>query len=721
MSHGTIRVDRPGRKPMMPLTALIGLCVISRQVETRITLTIQATNVKHAVELLGAAANLTLLTSPQTANDIVTFRFADLPISEAMRRIADVENATWKKENGALRLVRTAKLQQAESELELNREILGYSKAISQRADALKKQLPWNDGAATQLAEQVKALLKDLPRGNPPSSWRQKAQNLVSQAPLARAMRGIVASMDPAELAGLPDGIRTVWSTRPTRTQRPLSPKIAGIIEQYVREQAAWVRTVNSYALVAPDIKENPHWTEQLGELLGRTAQPIATVLLAAEPNFGVDLELTTYDDLGNRLAQASDSIQASYPSDDEALKFLFPTADDKPLSLTGDERLLLDYAHTTAVNERGPPPPGLLSKLIDPDHSDPLGLGASPLIVQVARARGLNLIARLPDGAFNIGSLYKGGKNDGLRVFKNLHFAGCLLDAKDGWLTIKPDQPATSRVIQANRSDLARFMQRSNSDKPLSIDEQAQYRGPLPEQHANNMPWSLAVFLNRPNTRFLDTPFLHFYAQATTQQKVRMSGDGMPVSDLNSAERDILERLVYGARGYPLVFTPIPGGDAEASLHSTGILSESTEALPNGLPPNGFVTMREESAYSVYLESSADKVIGGEELFPGRFVMYKYFQDHPREIRPSNPVLSFDLNHFMVGKRLTVTFTFQFTPTLSMTGTLRDGNVTDLRPATFDDLPKDFKAECDKEYKEWAAMMSMRSAGASANSVPPP
>jgi hypothetical protein len=530
--------------------------------------------------------------------------------------------------------------------------------------------------------------------------------------------------MDPVELAAMSSPSRTVWSTRPTRTQRPFPPKIAGLVEQYLQNQAGWIRAVDSHALTAPEIKDNPRWTQQLGDLLGHHSQRISTVLLTAEYVDAIDFDLTAYDDGGNQIAHASDSLEGSYPTDSEVLQALFPNSGEKPISLEGDDRLFFDYVHKATVDKRGPPPPELLAKLLDPDHFDPLRLSVSPVLVQVAKVRGVNMIARLPDTAFRVGNLFQGGKSDGARVFKNLRFGGCRLEFNRGWITIKPDRPATSQVSQADRISLAKFMQRSNSDKPLTIDEQSQFRAPLPEHQANNLPWSIAVFLDRQETRFLDTPILRFYGEATTQQKERMLADGMPFSSLTTREHEILDRQVYGPRGFQLIFRPIAGNDGsppvDTELYSSGILSEPTEALPNGLPADGIVMMHVENASCVFLESSASNVRGGTEIVINRLVMLKYAQNHPEEYGQGSPMMSMDLNHFIVGKQTQITFTFQFTPTLSMTGTLLDGNVTDLKPATFDELPKDFKAEFDESYKSWAKMMSMRGVGTS-KAVPPP
>jgi len=73
--------------------------------DPKVTLTVQATSASKALIQLGNAAGATLTTSPQTAEDIITFRFKDVPFSETIKRIADAVNGSWKHEGDSLRLI----------------------------------------------------------------------------------------------------------------------------------------------------------------------------------------------------------------------------------------------------------------------------------------------------------------------------------------------------------------------------------------------------------------------------------------------------------------------------------------------------------------------------------------------------------------------------------------------------------------------------------------
>ena len=695
---------------------------VAQQPDPKVTLTVQATSVKRALDLLGASAHVQLLTSPQTANDIVTFRFVNVPLSEAMARIADVDNAEWKKEKGTLRLVRSDKLKHAETEWELNRDIQGYARAIADRRLAWQKLTPWSDQEADRLVEQFQGLIKDLPAKNPPPAWRKRGQQLLTQAPFARALQDMVVSMDPVELAGLPSSVKTVWSNHPTKMERPFSPSLERILDQYVQNQASWLRSVVSHSMTPPTVTGNPYWTLQFANLLGSQSKSISTFLLTIDN--GHDFSLTAYDEAGKKITTASDSLEPIYQTNEEALKVLFLTSNEKPISLEGDDRLLTDFIRQGPIDQRGPPSDKLRARLLDPEGFDPLHLSGSPLLIRVAEVRGVNMIARLPDSLFDIDHIaaIRGQQPDAAKAFADYASHGGLINLHDGWLTIRPDRPAKTRSIQASRLALAKYLLRLSTNIPLSIDEQARFIAPLPEHQANDLPFWLATYLNCPEAMFFDWPALRFYAEITPQQKERMLTGGMPLSALTTSEHEIVDRMVYG--GYLLTYAPVRGNDATdiyTELYASGILSEATEALPNGLPPDGLVKMKIANDLSVYEQSPDNKVYGMGQLLPDTLAMFKYAQDHPEEYKSGNQMAGRDFTHFIVGNRTTITVTFQFTPTLSMTIPLQDGNVTNIRRLSFDDLPQSYRNEYYDAYTKWAKMMSLRRAGSNGKTVPPP
>ena len=711
---------------------LIGLLVgfsafqstLAENKDPKITLTVQATSVKTALELIGLSAHVTLLTTPQTAKDIVSLRFVNVPLSEAMQRIANVDDAEWKQERDGYRLIRPAKLERAEQDFERNRAIQAFSNALNERRTQLQKLTPWSEQEADHYIEQIQALIKDLPTTNPPPPWRKRGQQLLLQSPFSRAIKELVATMDPVELAGIPTAFRTVWSSKPTQTQRPFSTLSQKILEQYAQNDLIWKKAIVSHSVTPPTVTGNPFWTQQLATLLKTDRHSSPTFLLAFDN--GRDFTLTAYDDDGKKIASSTDSLQGRLPTNDDSLKTLFNNPKEKPISLEGDSRLLTDFIRKGNIDERGTPPANLLAKLLDPERTDPLALTGSPLLVRVTEARNINMIARLPDKLAVIDEIaaIRGQESDASLALGQYSDWGGLIDFHDGWLTVRPDHPAQTRTIQVDRRALGKYLNRLNRKTPLTIDEQASFIAPLPEFESNDLPFRQATYLNCPEAMFMDFPILRFYAEVTPQQRERMQTVGMPLASLTTREHELLNRMVYGL-SYILTYTPPPKIDGvtaiDSELYASGILSDATESLPSGLPPEGIVKVRVQNQPCVYEQTPDQKVHGMDQLLPDHLAMLIYAEKHPEEFKNNNPVAGRDFKHFMVGNRTTITLTFQFTPTLSMTGYLQDGNVTNLKSLPYEELPQTYKSEFEIAYDKWARMMALRSAGTKGKAIPPP
>ena len=59
------------------------------------------------------------------------------------------------------------------------------------------------------------------------------------------------------------------------------------------------------------------------------------------------------------------------------------------------------------------------------------------------------------------------------------------------------------------------------------------------------------------------------------------------------------------------------------------------------------------------------------------------------------------DLTHFKYGRRLQLTFTFEFTKTLSLMESFEDHSVGDFKSITMDELPDDFKKQFNQAYAD--------------------
>jgi len=249
------------------------------------------------------------------------------------------------------------------------------------------------------------------------------------------------------------------------------------------------------------------------------------------------------------------------------------------------------------------------------------------------------------------------------------------------------------------------------NQGKSLTIDERAYFAINLPDPQENFLPTAMANFLERPDSAYVDPNMIRFYGLLSPEQKAQMLNGGLPMSALTDREAEYLDRMVFGANGY-LQYAPPRDGSGRSNyraedfqLHSNGILREATEALPDGIPRQGLLSLRTNNSHVVISSEEGDSspAGGGRIMAANELAWQKYSQEHP-ELFPwvLQQGQKINLSSFQYGQRLQMTFTFAFTTSLSLVQSLEDKNLDDFTKVTLDDLPSDFKKQFDDAYENF-------------------
>jgi hypothetical protein len=128
-----------------------------------------------------------------------------------------------------------------------------------------------------------------------------------------------------------------------------------------------------------------------------------------------------------------------------------------------------------------------------------------------------------------------------------------------------------------------------------------------------------------------------------------------------------------------------------------TGSDVEPTEALPNGIPPTASVTALVKNDQVV---QDAGAVQPRIQLFgsfgPQELGIFRALKDDPNMGGMLSAFLP-SFATFRLGMRATYSFTFQFTPEVSMAKQLQDAKFDPDAPAVaYDDLPEDFRKQAD-------------------------
>ncbi len=696
------------------LTVLGGLSVASlpsvRTLDARISLTIQATTATQALIELGNAAHVSLTTSPQTAGEIITLRLKDVPLQEAMHKIALATNASWKQEGEGFRLVRTADQQRAERDTEFKQDVAKMKLAIQKRALDLAKLKPWNGQEGDLLATRLQALIKSFNPTATSQAFFTQASQLSQQAPIGRALTKIMTMLDAKELAALPDRYRAVWSSNPTAMQRPLPSGIADIVDQFLANQAEWVSTLQKFHVAAPNIRGTTYWVGDFGDFQEtNNSSKITIVLLTAykwSRASALNFELSCYDAKGKKVCHAQTSLASETQSYLDAMKDTAVPAGEKPIVTEPLGIALLDSIPRGNVKPTRVKSREVMEKLTHPEAFDPLRFLLSPSLIQAAEIKGLNMVACIPDNAFYSAIMGTAKEITVEKYLQRLAYFNTTVEKSDGWMVVSPSRPSETRENRADRKELGRYVRRIASGEPLSIDEHAAFALSLPDTQSNFLPSLLAGIWNAMSPGYFDPNMLRLYGTLTTEQRNQMQRGGLTFGALGEKQLEYVNRMVYGANS-TLQFTPQQsqqsgGSQIDWDLFYNGLMHESTESLPTGIPEKGFIKLVANTSYVVM----ATEHIGANMVMPNRtmdastLAWQKYSQDH-HELFPwmAENNQRVDLSKVQYGKRTQMLFTFQFTPVLSLTFNLEEKSPGTFRTLTLGELPDDFKKQFDEAY----------------------
>jgi len=691
----------------MRLTA-VRLPMQAQNADPSVTMTLPATDAAAALKELGNKVGRSLFPSPQTANATLAFRFENVPVSEAMKRIADVVDGTWKKEASGYRLVRTPDQRRDEESEEFSQRLAAITKSIQVRTEEYRKLPPWSVGEADSIAAAVQGLVNAIDPKSMKSGLAQQAMHLGPHTPIARAMSEMISVINPRELAGLSSHYKMVLSTRPTPIQRAFPAELMPAGIQFVANQADWAAAVQKHRLVNPPFQPVSYWNGDFGDFEKIADRKLAVMLLSASlsQSSGIQLELTAYDDKGLQIAQAEDNLGNETENLADVMKDASKRASEKLVALEGDSKALIDSRFPASKQDRPKLSPALIDQLSHPERRDPLSFFLSPPLEQAAEIKNLNMVACLSDSAFYGGAPLTGQGTSVDNSLQRLAPFGIQARLNGGWLVVKPKRPIQTQSERADRKQLGQYLRRKMTGRPLSIEEQAAFAQSLTDSEPTVLPSFLLPFLRIHSDDSLDDDMLRLYGSLSSEQRARLGEGGLLISSLSDAQREFVNRMVYGPDSV-LRYRPLPdpnGGLSpnEFESHLRGLLREPTEALPDGLPSRGLITIASDTSTIVIAQDrrSSRSFARAPELDAKALAWQRYVQDRP-DLFPDFKGLAsiLDLSTLQLGKRLRLTFTFQFTPALSIVRTLEDKSVGEFVPISMDNLPNDFKHQIDGEY----------------------
>lgn len=664
--------------------------------------------VPGVLQALTPMAGFELKAGANAMGDVLVVSVKNMPLEALLDRIAEVTSGTWEKSEGRWLLVRSTSKVRSEEAVEWNERLKKVRKAM----EDVRKSL---DPKAEKGKEE-----------NPAAAAMQAMRG--GSGPGTKAVNRLLLTIDPALLAAVGEGDRTVFSTTPTRMQKPLSSTAFRILDQFVIEQ-------NEHARVKAENKaQNPPSDEQskmlemaqkfgFGDSDKKITSPPVKALLIAERNAfmpGLDIKMVLFDregkvvynggtmlDVGDGMF-GMDIAALANPKKDETPK---PKTNEKPIEFS---KLTLehDLLRMDFMDEGTKPPMSaeLREAMLAPDKRDPLSYRDSERLLAIAAEKKVNLVANLPDDLISaIG--FGGQETDKETVSKALAAYEKNQDLKlrnaPGELIIMPAFPVKSRATRVDRTALTELITAADKRGTASLESMAKYALAAPEPMRTPAAMQY-LMLFAPNAMssgmagMTDWNLLRLYGVLPADQKLTLGrGETIAFGAISTAAQGHMSRILFGPQ------TPLRKDVGNAQLEDEGGLmdfamqfmggdpkdfrEEPTEIMPNGLPAQGqlslttkvetIITPAEKSNTMMSMLGS----LGANELALLDYMREQPFMEQMGSMMPQ-------LDKVRMGKRTQLNFRFVVAPRVSGTGRLLDDFIDpESKAVGMNNLPADF------------------------------
>jgi hypothetical protein len=625
-----------------------------------------------------------------------------------MAKIGDLTAADWQPKGDGFELVRSRKKQMAEEKAEFDREVAMFQSAIDKQKETLAKLEPWTEKSATTLANLVNdAQRTQQPDGRFDNGAWQRLQALDAKAPGGRALTRILAALDAKQLASLPTDYRIVFSDQPTNMQRPLPKEVIPGLQQMVAEQNMWSDIATKVFNDPRDgaMFSNAAWMKkpfdgQRGKVLLMISKSSG-----ARQNLGANIEIAASDQKGTIVVRGSQYLNTGAFTNYKA-PVAQPNEKPIPMSPLGEAAQVIMQRGPTNGAERKIPKE-LVDLLLDPEHHEPLALATGDMLVKIAEMKGENLVADMSDELFLIGVFAGAQKMTPSMAIKTLEM-GSAVSEKNGWLTISPVGPASSRSQRMDRSVVGQFVRAVARDGRPSLEEQAKYAVATTGELYNTLGFMITMILSQSQqSEYFDSGMLRFYGLLDpSQRQALIRGTRLSLGGLTSAQIELINKMVFGQN--PNLHTKQqqrgPLSDNAWEAFYNGIGREATEMFPNGIPRNSTVALRSQTEsvlISPPYEAPGGGMYGTRSLGPDEVAQNIYARERPGIFPWMDADTGWDQRKFWFGNRQVLDFNFDLGELASMTKQLQDTKINPGEAVPYSQIPAEFRDGVQKRLEE--------------------
>lgn len=558
------------------ISLLLASVSLSRSFVARLTLPAQALTVRDALALFSHLTGTSLSADPKLQPLVISFCFEGTDLDSIKSNLALMLSAKWQSAPDGARLIPdTASIRAQEEQWQSSR---GKQIASILRQSMAASAASFGPSEATSLANQAASSGLGL----------RAISDLQSKTPYRRAIVRLLADLPPGQLARMGDGDRVVFSETPLHLQSSFGRNSAGILDQLALEQKTWMESLRSRGVTDLPILSLD------GERLGEPLPDARPKMLIRVERHGQRLSCNLVACIDARVRElAHFDLSISWPNEvtdplHPSSLLAFAPGTLAYLSALKDSKFAGGYGVTLPRKE-------LLDEVSTPRQHEPQCLGPTDGLAQLAKERGENLLAVLPDDLFAPIMLQASRSTPtASRFLQLLQEQGVEVQEHPGWLVARPIDPSqrlqgpVSRM--AMETLMAKLQHSGYADRDDIAGFEAESGGTLWTNFCK-MPLRI-VHPDMPSIAFFsDEVFCKLYGQLSVEQRRRLeSGSRVTIDTLSPQAQSTAARLTYSSN---LVL--------ESSEESASALLEPTEALPLGLPADAYLAMEIERSPVVF------------------------------------------------------------------------------------------------------------------------
>lgn len=652
-----------------------------------VTFETRAVRVKDALSAISAKMHTVLAASPELSNLFLVVSVHDVDGDVLKAKLAEALDAKWQPYAGGDRLVVDHALLEARARAAVAERTKSIAAALSQIQERLDKLGPFDRAQAVGLLGMMEKVDQAYDEGNV-ATREDPVAVFRYRAPAQRAAMRVITSFDPYELASLPPGI-TAYSDRPTRLERKLSPAIADAIQQLQKEQAAWCDVYRGDAKFEARRQswtaDPRHYKDPLDPKAVRCFCKV-TVQGGGMPYINVYFVNAAGDVLMfGETTLPGQAAQTASPAPVEA---------DQDFLVPEDVTDEADFFGLHNFGESKPFDAAFRAVITHPEDHEPLSLAPSSVLLAAANQSKTNLIACVPDDAFQVprAAFDKGKPGKISRIWGRMR-SFCGLAKSEGWLVFYP------RTIQepTDRPALGRFLRAVDETGGMRLATLSEFAAQLSDNRFPDLVYLEANALVPNVTQLADWNLdsARFYGLLTPANRADLyAGKALGFRDVPQAARDALYATLIGSSYSEL--RRIDQNGQPIYRKGLTIENEPAEALAEGFDPAGQFNMvvRNHLGVLASAESPYGRMSNLRTMSLNSLAIQMLIPEMP-QLKSYDQLQGRPMQGVIPGKDTDLDLSFMLRPNLQYQMHLSDHDY-DLRSKfiTLDSLPENFKRE---------------------------